>query len=497
LSIGSIPSPLTPNPCLRDEYLDLTPGPPPLTPLCVGRKLGQYTILEEIGQGGMGAVFKANDAALDRLVALKVLTVSPIDDPRQAERFMREARALARLNHPNLLHVHNVGQEADCHYFAMELLEGETLSDAVELRQRIPSDELIPIIGQILSALHYIHQQGIIHRDIKSSNIMLCRRRAVLMDFGLVKDANAAALTSAGAVLGTPEFMAPEAARGETAGPPTDIYGIGVVLYEALSGALPFHGRSATSIIRQHAEDPPPPLKIGNELAPALAEIVYKCLKKAPAERYPTCAELARDLVKLQSTPELAALAESCDPTALTAEMLVPVAPPKVLSNASLQATAIDVARRSPLTSAAETLDAMEEVDGSRAETLIAPPRARSKNTWLWLCAGFFGVISLALAISILNGQKPIPPITPIVPTESTRTQTTVWQRHSDGNSEEIHWIEFNCSDPDPSKWYHVIERKDADNKWVRERVSHKDFMAAGGSLQFEAPEKTTKPADK
>ncbi|MCY3020207.1 MAG: serine/threonine-protein kinase, partial [Planctomycetota bacterium] len=174
-----------------------------------GRTLGHFTILEKIGQGGMGTVFKAFDTALERPVALKVLLSSALDDPKHAERFLREARSLARLSHPNLVHVYNVGIEGDYHYFAMELLEGETLSAGIRRRQRISAQELLPYLGQILAALYEVHQQGITHRDIKSGNIMLCSRRAVLMDFGLAKDEGLSGLTSVGAVLGTPDYMSP------------------------------------------------------------------------------------------------------------------------------------------------------------------------------------------------------------------------------------------------------------------------------------------------
>ena len=186
-------------------------GPPSL----VGVKLGQYRLMEKIGQGGMGAVFRGHDGALDRVVAIKVLHCGPLDDEKTALRFQREAQSLARLSHPNLLHVYNVGSEGDLHYFAMEILEGSTLGQLLRVRKRFPLDETLLIAGQLLAALKYVHEQGITHRDIKSGNIIICGQRAVLMDFGLAKDESFTGLTSVGVVLGTPEYMSPEQAEGE------------------------------------------------------------------------------------------------------------------------------------------------------------------------------------------------------------------------------------------------------------------------------------------
>lgn len=249
--------------------------------LLPGAKLGHYVLVEKIGEGGMGLVFKATDTSLERTVALKVMFCGPHDDQRQAQRFEREARQMARLSHPNLLHVYSVGSDAGCHFFAMELLRGETLLNAIRRLNGIPAPDLMQYAVQIVSALYYVHQKGITHRDIKSGNIMLCGRRAVLMDFGLAKDETDSGLTTVGAIMGTPDYMPPEAAEGRSAGAATDIYSLGVVLYEALSGQLPFVGKSAISIIRQHIDTPPPDLQmLVPEIKPELAAIVHKCLEK-------------------------------------------------------------------------------------------------------------------------------------------------------------------------------------------------------------------------
>jgi len=418
-----------------DEATLASPHLPPRPPQdLAGRKLGQYTILEKIGQGGMGLVFKAFDTALERTVALKVLICSALDDPKQAERFMREARSLARLSHPNLLPVYNVGREGDCHYFAMELLEGETLSFALRRRGRMPPEELLRHLGQILSALHYIHLQGILHRDVKSGNIMLCPRRAVLMDFGLAKDESLAGLTTIGAVLGTPDYMPPETAQGLASGPPTDIYSLGVVMYEALAGTLPFSGRSAFAIIRQHMEVPPPPLAEAlPEINPELARIVHQCLAKQPAERFPHCPALAAALVKLLPTPELSALAmerpdfsarqsqkralSSSPPLALpsppwgeggvrgaaaTTPLLGLAAPSATVPSVGAAIAPGRHEDTAPTLRSAPSVQARghDPIPGSSGIGIVSPERhergAKRLSAWAWMAVGFFGVLFLA-----------------------------------------------------------------------------------------------------
>lgn len=449
-----------------------------------GRKLGQYVLVKEIGRGGMGLVYEATDTALERTVALKVLLVSPLDDPKQAERFMREARSLARLNHPNLLHIYNVGSEPDCSYFAMELLEGASLADVLSQRRRLPPEELISYAGQILSALHYVHGHGITHRDVKSGNIMLCGRRAVLMDFGLAKDAQYSGLTSMGVVLGTPEYMAPESAEGISVGPPTDIYGLGVVMYEALSGQLPFTGRSAMSIMRQQIDKAPPPLRgLAPEIDPALAAIVHKCLAKKPEERYADCPALARALAGIQATPEVDALVDAGGGTVLSAPA------PKVPAGWLTADTAPSASRRlsKQLSADATALEAtvvlkapvIELSDSSRftaANTVVHPVELRSRSAWLWVFAGFFGVIFMALIFWRI--KQPREPASAV-----WQGQTVVPHKPGAAESPEIRWVEFNANDPDPEKWYHVVDRRQSDGSWMREKVSHREFVAGPGEM--------------
>jgi len=461
-----------------------------------GRRLGQYTILEKIGQGGMGSVFKAFDTALERTVALKVLFSSGLDNPKHAERFVREARSLARLNHPNLVHVYNVGMDNDCYYFAMELMEGESLSQMIRRRRRIPAQEALPILGQILSALHYIHRQGVTHRDVKSGNIMVAGRRAVLMDFGLAKDDHFTGLTSDGSVLGTPDYMAPEQAEGVVAGPPTDLYSLGVVMYEMLSGAVPFVGKSALTIIRQHLEVPPPPIEAAlPNIDPLLASCVHKCLSKKALDRYPNCGALAADLVKLQSTSELATLVEE---TASEEPRTVPRTGP-VLPTATLpfgtQPTAIEARSMSEITrnpgeqdatltlgAAAVRVNQSSELTVPETEAALAAavpaPEAHTTRPWLWVALGFFGVILLAIFLAKRHEANQA--------AKQPDAHGTPARVHRPGaKAEDIRLIEFRTGGTDPSQWMLVFERQSPDGTWVRESANYKDAERDSVLLEF------------
>ncbi|MBN1808485.1 MAG: serine/threonine protein kinase [Planctomycetes bacterium] len=278
----------------------------------VGRALGQYEVRSKIGEGGMGAVYLAYDRSLEREVALKVLPPEFARDRQYVQRFEREAKSLARLRHPNLVHIYNVGSQDLVHYFAMEFVRGETLSEYMRKRGQLQEEEVLGLAAQILSALQAIHRLGITHRDIKAANIMIDGPgHAVLMDFGLAKDRqDSSGLTTVGAVLGTPEYMAPEQAQGEEVSPATDMYSFGVLLYEMLAGRLPFVGNSVIATLRAHIEEAPPPLqKIRAGISKPMLRIVRKALAKTAEERYASAADMARDMYELNPSPELKEIA--------------------------------------------------------------------------------------------------------------------------------------------------------------------------------------------
>lgn len=453
-----------------------------LVELVPGAKLGQYEIVEKIGEGGMGLVFKATDTTLERTVALKVMYCEPHEDQRRAQRFIKEARAMARLSHPNLLHVYSVGSQANCHYFAMELLRGESLLHAIRRLGRIPAPDMMHYLVQIISALYYVHRNGIIHRDIKSSNIMLCGRRAVLMDFGLAKEGDDSGLTSVGTILGTPDYMPPEAAEGRTEGPPTDIYSLGVVLYEALSGRLPFMGRSAISIIRQHIDSKPPRIEtLVPELKPEFAAIIHKCLAKAPADRYADCTELASALWDLIPEQVLLDVAEGRLPDA---------------EAMSLEQThfALSATRRKTGPNPNPDVTRVESVQGGLAPTLTGiqgmatpgvadaeqlaetMPESQAESIgrkglpqWAWGAIGFAGVFFLVLALIVMNRPKP----------KAFSGQPVLH------NKERDVLLEFKSNDPNPKNWYFVLRRKKADGSTEELKIPYRDYVPATEDLEL------------
>jgi TolB-like protein/predicted Ser/Thr protein kinase len=258
---------------------------------------GKYRVVEELGHGGMGVVYKAEDFKLKRFVALKFLPPHLMDSPELKERFLVEAQAAAALNHPNICTVFEVGEDEARPYIAMEFVDGETLKD--KLRQGpLKADEVLKIAGQVAAGLGEAQHKGIIHRDIKSANIMVTAKgQAKVMDFGLAKLRGGSSLTKSQTTIGTVAYMSPEQARGQDLDPRTDIWSLGVVLYEMLAGKLPFRGDHDQAVIHQilHAE-PESLTKARPDIPLGLDQIVGQALAKNPAARYQTMEDLGTDL---------------------------------------------------------------------------------------------------------------------------------------------------------------------------------------------------------
>ncbi len=264
----------------------------------VGSTLGKYQVQEELGRGGMAVVYKGYNPDLQRTVALKVLPVELAADQEFIARFIHEARTAAQLKHPNIATVYDVEQAGDIHYIVMEFLPGHTLQQEVRHRGALPLKQIKEIIAALASALDYAHQRGFIHRDVKPSNIMIGPDGQVtLMDFGIVKAAADLRLTQEGMRIGTPEYMSPEQAQGKEVDHRSDIYSLGVVLYEMLVGRVPFQATSSHQVLNCHIrQEPPSPSQFVTNLPPAVEKVVLRALAKHPGHRFQTAGQLAAAL---------------------------------------------------------------------------------------------------------------------------------------------------------------------------------------------------------
>ncbi len=270
----------------------------------------RYQILETLGRGGMGVVYKAHDRQLDEIVALKTLRPDILlRDPGLLERFKQELKLARRITHKNVLRTYDFGEDRSTPYISMEYVAGVTLKELVADRGALPLSVGMRVAKEMCHGLEAAHEQGVIHRDIKSRNMMIIPATGELkiMDFGIARHTDVGAeegLTLAGTVLGTPDYMPPEQAEGRPADFRSDIYCLGVVLFEAFVGRLPFAGTNALATITQHIEEPPPrPRKFNPAIPASLERIILRCLAKEPGERYPSVGALLDDL-DLVSTSE-------------------------------------------------------------------------------------------------------------------------------------------------------------------------------------------------
>jgi len=260
---------------------------------------GRYEIIREIGRGSMGMVYLARDPQIGRDIALKVLRPDRVESEDFVRRFLREARAIGRMSHPNVVTVHDVGEDHGTVYIAMELLEGEPLN-VYAAKRTLRLEDIAGIGAQIARCLDYAHGRGIVHRDVKPQNIIVSPDGTVkLTDFGIahIEDPEAGSQTQAGEILGTPNYMSPEQVMGKKVDGRSDIFSLGVILYELASGTRPFKGADLASVFHAITSSEPEALDAMNpETRGAFSGIVMKCLAKDPAERFQTGSALAREL---------------------------------------------------------------------------------------------------------------------------------------------------------------------------------------------------------
>src|SRR5688500_1278151 len=277
------------------------------TPMLEGGRLlaDRYRLLEKIGEGGAAEVFRAKDQRLDRIVAVKLLRTQYTYDQSSRNRFVAEAKSSASLSHPNIVDIYDFGEGPDGSMFiAMQYIEGQDLKEILQKRGRLTAAETIAITKQACYALSVAHAANMVHRDVKPQNIMVDRNgNAHLTDFGIVKALSGPALTQSGMTFGTAAYMSPEQATGAPVGPAADIYSLGCVMYEALSGVPPLMGENPAVVAYKQVWEQPRPLhELVPEVLPSLEAVVMRCLNKDPARRYPSTETLAADLDSLSTS---------------------------------------------------------------------------------------------------------------------------------------------------------------------------------------------------
>ena len=267
-----------------------------------GQQIGDYQITRPLGRGGLGAVYEASHTISQRAEALKVLLPEQSGTGDMAERFRREVRLLASLEHPNIAGLHHAFYFGEQLVMVMELVRGEDLR-ARSRRIRIPLTDLLSYSVQVLAGLEYAHQRGVVHRDIKPANIMITDAGTVkLLDFGIAVTERSQDLTQAGSLIGSPLHMSPEQVRGERATPQSDLYSLGVTLYELIAGQPPLSGKTTFELMMAHIHTQPPPLiGLRQDISPALSAIIERALQKDPAQRFASAAEFSRALASVET----------------------------------------------------------------------------------------------------------------------------------------------------------------------------------------------------
>jgi len=267
--------------------------------------INRYELLEIIGEGGMGIVYKAKCRLLNRFVAVKILKEELSNDEEYTSRFKREATSIARLSHPNIVNVHDVGSENNINFIVMEYINGKTLKQVIKENGRFRFEKTIDIVLQIAKGLECVHSNNIIHRDIKPDNIMITKDNMVkVMDFGIAKVADIRTVTNSSKIMGSVHYFSPEQAKGIFVDCRTDIYSLGIVMYEMVTGRVPYNAESAITIAMMHIQEPvTAPKKIITDIPENINQVILKAMQKEPIKRYQTAREMAEVIGEIKKNP--------------------------------------------------------------------------------------------------------------------------------------------------------------------------------------------------
>jgi serine/threonine protein kinase len=391
---------------------------------------GKWRIGKQIGEGGMGTVYLATDVALDREVAVKILAKQLATDQELLTRFEREAKMMAKLEHPNIVPVYAVGRHDDRPFIVMKMLEGQTLSQLLRDKGALSVDETLAMAKQVAAGLQFIHEKGFVHRDIKASNIFIAPDgHATILDFGILRSREGQDnLTRTGMVMGTPQYMSPEQALGvRGVDHRSDLYALAVLAYECLTGTLPFDGDNELSIIQMQAHMPPPDLLQRAPWVPKpLADVVVRALSKRPEDRYPSANELfqalatARDLAA-DSGPLTAPPASARRPSG--EKVQIRPTTPAVPSGMGLAALQAELARSGARPAAPVEPAAVAAVPGPDTAALAKSLRTRRRLP-LWVLAGALVLGGGAAAYYALARPNPAP-VTTAEPEDAGAPETT------------------------------------------------------------------------
>ncbi|MFL5355198.1 serine/threonine-protein kinase [Archangium sp.] len=385
-----LPSPQTPGPAAeRDELM--------------GQRLGEYVVRERIGSGGMGVVYAGEHTAIGRKVAIKFIREDHARDPN-ARDLLTEARAAGAIRHHGVIDIHGFGHQPGVgQYLVMEYLEGRPLNELVRERAPLPPSEALPILCEVLDALSAAHAMGVIHRDLKPSNIFVVRQSngsdyIKVLDFGLAKRATApdgtTPQTHSNLIVGTPQYMSPEQALCEAVGPQTDLYAVGVIAFELLTGQRPFPGRSHMEVVAHHLRTPAPAPSSLVPQSPELDDLVLRLLAKEPQQRPASASEVARELRALLQSPE-----SSGPRTPRTLSRPLPAVKPAEAAPLNAPTATLSPAPSSPTPSSPAPAPA----------SLSAPPPARGSR-WKWgAVAGGTLVLALGVGVVMRGSTEPLP----------------------------------------------------------------------------------------
>jgi serine/threonine protein kinase len=435
----------------------------------VGTRLGDYEIRGLIGRGGMARVYEGYDEKLDRRAAIKVIDTHHGRDDEMTQRFFREARAIGRLDHPNIVGVYQFGESNELYYLAMKLIEGKTLLHVLKnLRKRkkyLEPEQIVKIMEQLSSALDYAHSQGIIHRDIKPSNIMLSDDdRAILMDFGLTMQADSE--STLGTAFGTPRYIAPEQAiSSHRAVSQSDIYSLGVVLYEMITGQAPFDNDSPMSLALSHITNPPPPPRSVRADLPELVEnVVLKALEKRPENRWQTATAMVEALKKSYQgiDPGIILTNEEYDPPTILQPM----------TDLAVQGDTTNILQIVP-------------------KQAIVPRKTRSRAWWVVIAlalvsiATFLAAVTTALNVPTVNAANAFPTEIPSTRLRLIYSATSLSIYNASGKTVSLEGLFFTRGDS--SKRFEMIRFDDVDEQ------GYKRF-AAGQCLRIEAGDGSVMP---